>query len=287
MPTDVLVAQDLSCVGQVSMSVALPLLGAAGLRPTVLPTALLSTHTGGFGANTYLDLSSEIEKIIAHWHSLNFNFSAVYLGYLGQKPLEMLLQHFDTLVTPQSFNLIDPVMGDNGHLYHGFDSNYIDGMRQLISKAQLITPNVTEAALLLGKTTSFKQALTLHEAQDLLQELAQAFNKQQIVLTGVHLTNGKIAVLGYDKISREIWNQQQEKIPGNYFGTGDIFASVLFIMLLKGSTIRMAVKIAMEFVSNSIQSTLEAPGFNARYGVNYAPHLPQLLKKIAHIQRRI
>ncbi|KRM97002.1 Pyridoxal kinase [Liquorilactobacillus aquaticus DSM 21051] len=284
MSTDVLVAQDLSCVGQVSMSVALPLLGAAGLRPTVLPTALLSTHTGGFGTNTYLDLSGEIEKIVNHWNSLNLNFSAVYLGYLGQGPLNTLLQHFEELVTPKTFSLIDPVMGDNGHLYHGFDNGYIEGMRNLVKKAHLITPNVTEAALLLGKPPS-NRALSLLEAQDLLEELVQVFNKQQIILTGVHLVNDKIAVLGCDEISREIWDQQISKIPGNYFGTGDIFASILFIMLLKGADIKTSVSTAMEFVSDSIQSTLEIPGFDTRYGVNYAPHLPNLLNKIAHIQR--
>lgn len=285
MATNVLVVQDLSCVGQVSMGVALPLLGAAGLRPNILPTALLSTHTGGFGANTYLDLSNEVVKIIDHWESLGLKFSAAYLGYLGQRPLNTILRYFDKLVAPQSFNLIDPVMGDNGSLYHGFDDNYVKGMRKLIVKASLITPNVTEAALLLGNEPP-KHPLTLTKAHALLKELRHRFDIQQAILTGVHLTNGQVAVLGYDEISQEIWDQQRPKLPGSYFGTGDIFASVLFIMLVHGASLKGAVKKSMEFVSKSIQSSLAIPEFDNRYGVDYASHLPQLLKEIEQLQRK-
>nr|WP_083478742.1 pyridoxamine kinase [Liquorilactobacillus capillatus] len=285
MVKNILVAQDLSCAGQVSMSVALPLLGAAGLRPTILPTALLSTHTGGLGTNTYLDLSNELKKIINHWHSLDLKFSGVYFGYLGQQPLTIISQYFDMLVTPQSFVLIDPVMGDHGRLYRGFNNNYTAGMRQLVSKARIITPNITEAAFLLGKKPT-TTAISLFEAEQLLQELKETFDIEQIVLTGVHLLNNKIAVLSYDKISQEIWSRQVPKIPGSYFGTGDLFASVLFIMLVQKIDLKTAISKAMDFVSHSIHSTLNMVDFNPHYGVDYAAQLPQLLKDLAHMPRR-
>ena len=116
MQPNVLISQDLSCMGQVSLSVALPLLGACGLSPSVLPTALLSTHTGGFEANTYLDLADEMTAILQHWQTLDTKFDAVYLGYLGKKPLEVLLQQLACVCTPDCLYLIDPAMADHGKL---------------------------------------------------------------------------------------------------------------------------------------------------------------------------
>lgn len=133
MKKSILISQDLSCVGQVSMGVALPILGALGFNPSVLPTALLSTHTGGFGKNTYLDLSAEIGKIISHWQTLPITFSAIYLGYLGVKPLSTIITEIDKIAT-NSFLLLDPVMGDHGKLYSGFDSTYVDNMKILAKK---------------------------------------------------------------------------------------------------------------------------------------------------------
>ena len=145
----VLISQDLSCMGQVSLSVALPILGACGLKPTVLPTTILSTHTGGFGNNTYLDLSHEMTQITKHWQELDISFKAAYLGYLGENALDFWLQNKELL--SQKIILIDPAMADHGKMYRGLSQQYIEKMRQLVTKATILTPNMTEAAFLLGK----------------------------------------------------------------------------------------------------------------------------------------
>lgn len=134
---NILISQDLSCVGQVSSEVALPILAACGYQTNLLPTALLSTHTGGFGNNTYLDLSEEMKKITHHWHEAGINFSAVYLGYLGGQAIDFWLNELE--IMDPKLVLIDPVMGDHGKLYKGMNENYVRKMRQLVTKATILT----------------------------------------------------------------------------------------------------------------------------------------------------
>lgn len=274
MQANVLISQDLSCVGQVSLGVALPLLSALDFCPDVLPTALLSTHTGGFGENTYLDLSSEMSRILQHWQTLQLRFPTVYLGYLGVKPLTVILKHLDTLKTDNALILVDPVMADHGKLYRGFDLDYVAKMRQLVKSASIVTPNLTEAQLLLGEalTTS---PITLEQAQKTLCRLAQKFRLETAIMTGVDLGEN-IAVIGYE--AGEVWSLTCSKLAGNYFGTGDLFASALLAGILRGKTVKVAAKVAMEFISRAIQLT-PTPR-DERFGVDYAKALPYLLEKL-------
>ncbi|KRL05833.1 pyridoxamine kinase [Liquorilactobacillus oeni] len=278
MTVSILISQDLSCAGQVSMTVALPILGALGLSPTVLPTALLSTHTGGFGENTYYDLSSEMEKIIEHWKTLPLSFSAIYLGYLGAKPLDVLFKHLPALAD-NAFCLIDPVMGDHGKLYRGFNLKYVAKMRRLITHASLITPNVTEAQLLLGKNCT-SVFISRSEVEDLLISLKKTFSVPRVLLTGVQFEAGSIGVWGYDDISREIWHVQSKKLSGHYFGTGDLFASVLLGALLKKRNLQSATKLAMGFVSACIEHSLADEQYDPHFGPDYSQQLPLLLKQL-------
>lgn len=274
MDSNVLIAQDLSCVGQVSMGVALPLLGALDLRPDVLPTALLSTHTGGFGENTYLDLSSEMRHILQHWKTLNLRFSAVYLGYLGKKPLDMILDELSFLKTPETLLLVDPVMADHGKLYRGFDQAYVTKMKQLVKKATIVTPNLTEAQLLLDEalTTS---PVTVVEAKDLLLRFVKKFKSETAIMTGINC--GKyLAVVGYN--NGKTWHLTCPKLAGNYFGTGDLFASTLLGAILKGHSVKASAKIAMDFIFEAIKLT-KTPR-DERFGVDYAKALPLLLEKL-------
>lgn len=274
MQADVLISQDLSCVGQVSMSVALPLLAAANLRPDVLPTALLSTHTGGFGENTYLDLSSEMSHILQHWQKLQLRFSAVYLGYLGARPLDVILRHLSILKTPETLFLVDPVMADHGKLYRGFDMNYVAQMRRLVHPATIATPNLTEAQLLLNEalTTS---PLAIAEATQLLVRFATTFKLETAILTGIDCGD-KIAVIGYEM--GKTWTLMRPKLAGNYFGTGDLFASALLAGIMKGKAVKAAADLAMEFIFQAIKLT-PTPR-DQRFGVDYARALPYLLEKL-------
>ncbi|WP_281165398.1 pyridoxamine kinase [Liquorilactobacillus sicerae] len=278
MELNALIVEDLSCAGQVSLTSALPILGAAGCQPTVLPTALLSTHTGGFGNNTYLDLSNEMVKIIQHWQTIPLTFSNVLLGYLGRQPAKIILNCLPLISTKNSFILLDPVMADNGQLYRGFDLNYVSQIRKLASQANLLTPNVTEAELLLGQTPT-NGSITLTAAQNLLRDLKNVFPTTAIVLTGVTLKN-QIAVLGLENFSREIWQVTATKKPGNFFGTGDLFASLLLAYLIHHYDLLTAVKLSMNFILKNISAFEIKKTFDQRFGLDYSSQLPVLLKQL-------
>lgn len=277
--SQVLVSQDLSCFGQVSLQTALPLISASGANVSTLPTALLSTHTGGFAENTYLDLSLEMARIITHWQKLKLTFDGVYLGYLGLKPLKELQKSLSTLTTPKTLVLIDPVMGDNGHLYHGFDQEYVNAMKELIQRANILTPNLTEAAFLLDQ----RQLLNggIKEASIAVKQLQERFGIPFILITGVPLANDQIAVVGCQKTTGEIWVKTQTRFPASYFGTGDIFAAALFAAVISGHSIQLSCDIALELLHMAIRARQEESQSDPRVGLNYNSALPKFLKQLA------
>ncbi|MST87794.1 PfkB family carbohydrate kinase [Lactobacillus porci] len=268
----VLISQDLSCVGQVSMAVALPVLGAAGLRTAALPTALLSTHTGGFGANTYRDLSPEIPGIMDHWASQDISFDAVYLGYLGQEALDVWLTELPKLAG--RLILLDPAMADHGKLYRGFDAGYVARMGELAQHAALLTPNLTEALLLLGQPVEKHERIDRKEAFEIVSLLQAKFDLDQVVLTGVPVGTAEIGIFGFSR-GDGFWDSVQARVPGSYFGTGDLFASALMAGLMHGFHLQQAAETAGAFVAKSIAKT--APDQDPRFGPNYAAALPWLL----------
>ncbi|SEM33029.1 pyridoxine kinase [Ligilactobacillus sp. WC1T17] len=276
MRADVLISQDLSCAGQVSMSCALPLFGAVNLKPTVLPTAVLSTHTGGFGNNTYLDLADEMIRILQHWQTLDLKFSAVYLGYLGANALDVLQTDLNLVTDAKTRLLVDPVMGDHGRLYRGFDMEYVAKMQALLAKANIATPNLTEAKLLLGEplTTSPRDAA---ELLALAAKIQDRFELETVVLTGVEIEPQKISIACCDQNGR-LWLDHKPKLAGTYFGTGDIFASVLFAALILGHDLAFAEQTAMDFVSTAILKTKQP--HDQRLGPDYGAAIPALLQKL-------
>lgn len=268
----VIISQDLSGVGQVSMAVALPLLAAMGNNCAVLPTALLSTHTG-FADNTYLDLSAQMPAILAHWQKLALHPQGLLLGYLGAPALavwQTWLPRYQTAAV----RVIDPVMGDNGQLYRGFDENYVAAMRTLVAQATVITPNPTEAQLLLGEPL---QQVAWNEAgaKALAARVAERF-AIDVVVTGVSLAHGSVGVVGCT--GGTPWLVRHRRLAGHYFGTGDIFASVLCGGLLAGREVRAAADTAATFVTKAILTTL-ATQRDPRFGVDYAPAIPWLLEQ--------
>ncbi|WP_125708427.1 pyridoxamine kinase [Lacticaseibacillus porcinae] len=276
MQAKVIISQDLSGVGQVSMGVALPLIAALGHDPLPLPTALLSAHTG-FANNTYFDLSAQMAEILTHWESLELDPQAILLGYLGKNALKVwqtwLPQFNDVPLV-----VIDPVMGDHGKLYRGFDDAYVQAMRALITHATVITPNPTEAQLLLGDELN-AEPLTMKAARSLGTRLAQRFGVQ-VVLTGVTLVNDRVGVIVVDGDDLKWW--QTQRLSGHYFGTGDIFAAVLCGALLRGLTLGQASEIAVHFESRAIISTL-AMKADPKFGVAYTTEIPWLLEMISKL----
>lgn len=259
MSKRILTMQDLSCVGQCSLTVALPILSAYGIETCVLPTAVLSNHTM-FKSWSYLDLTYETENIFKHWQNNSFKFDAFLLGYLG-KPEHMKIaeQCFDKFSAEEAKVIIDPVFGDNGKLYTGFDLNYVSEMRKLLKRADIILPNVTEACYLAD--IEYKQSHNWQFIDRLVNELKH-ITDGVIIITGVE-NEGIIGEIIYE--GGKLSCLSFKKLPQSKHGTGDIFSSVFTANYLLGKTLNQSCALASEFVMDCIKGT-DAEHF---YGVNF------------------
>lgn len=267
---------DISGIGRCSVTVACPILSAAGIETSVLPTALLSTHTGGFSGYSFLDLTEEMEKIINHWSTLDLEFDSIYSGYLGSCAQINTVNNFiDTFSANKPLIMVDPVLGDSGKFYSGINSDYIDGMKNLCGRADIIVPNITEAFFLLGKEYS-DGPYTEDFIFELLKEIGETGCKK-VVLTGVHFNDTEVGAASYDSESGCFDVSLAPRIPGFYHGTGDVFASALLGALLNNKTLAEATSIAVSFTEDSIIHTKNA-GTDTRYGVCFERSLPYYIK---------
>ena len=255
----ILTMQDLSCVGQCSLTVALPVLSAYGVETCVLPTALLSNHTM-FEKWSCLDLTDEARNIMNVWKQNGFKFDAFYLGYLGSASLmDVARDCFKEFSGEGCKIIIDPAFGDNGKLYPAFDSEYVAAMRKLIKSADLILPNLTEACFLCG--AEYRQDASIEYIEEVIGKLS-LLTDATIVLTGAE-KDGLIGEVIYsDKKFSYVW---AEKLPVRYHGTGDIFAAAFTANYLETASLEKASAFAGELVANSIRATDPAHG----YGVNF------------------
>lgn len=268
--------QDISCVGKCSLTVALPIISSMGIETAVIPTAVLSTHTA-FKNFTYRDLSSDIPLIQEHWKQENFRFESIYTGYLGSiSQIDMLKEFFNEFKTANNFIFIDPVMGDNGKLYTGFNQEFANQMAKLCSKADVIVPNLTEASYMLQK--EYKEEYSEKEIKELLIELSN-LGPQEVVLTGISFKESELGVMSYNKNTRQFFSYYREKIPAKYHGTGDIFASTLVGALVNSNTLEEAIEIAVDYVWETIKDTYDTNKENA-YGVNFEKKIPFLIDRM-------
>ncbi|NLB53363.1 MAG: pyridoxamine kinase [Syntrophomonadaceae bacterium] len=269
---------DISCFGKCSLTVALPIISAAGVEVSAIPTAVLSTHTGGLTGYTYRDLTEDILPIIDHWQSLDLKFDALYTGFLGSfEQLDIVSEIFKRLKTPENLIIVDPVMADNGELYKIFPVDFPAGMKKLCTQADVIVPNITETVLMLGEPY-LEGPYTPDYIEGLLKKLA-ALGARQVVLTGVHFDHQKLGAAAYDSQSGEISYAFSNWIEGYYHGTGDVFASALTAALLRDIDLTKATEIAVDFTVGSIARTKEA-GTDIRFGVNFEEGLPKLMKQL-------
>lgn len=249
MDKKLLTIQDLSCVGQCSLTVALPILSAYGLETCVLPTAVLSNHTM-FKQWSYLDLTPEIENIYKNWRANGFKFDAFLLGYLGKASLmDLSEQAFDEFSADGALKVIDPVFADNGKLYGGFDMQYVQGMAHLVRRADIILPNLTEACFMTG--TEYSPVHSEAFVEEVMQKLRK-LTGATAVITGVEL-DGQIG----EAISEggAIRYTMGEKLPRSSHGTGDIFASVFTAEYLGGAKVEAAARKASDFVKSCLRAT--------------------------------
>ncbi|MBO4407216.1 MAG: pyridoxamine kinase [Clostridia bacterium] len=269
---------DISCFGKCSLTVALPILSAAGIEATVLPTAVLSTHTGGFTGYTFRDLTEDIRPIEKHWKSIPIAFDAVYSGYLGSfEQLELVEEFYREFKGPDTLILTDPVMADNGKLYASFAPEFPAGMAKLCGKADLIMPNITEATLMLGEEYPGDE-YDRDYIEKLLKKLAE-LGPSQVVLTGVSFEEGKLGSASYDRRSGEFGFAFAEKIEGYYHGTGDVYGSALAAAILRGKPLAEAIGVAVDFTVEAIRRTKEA-GTDIRFGVDFEESLPNFMKNL-------
>lgn len=272
----IVTVQDISCVGKCSLTVALPIISAMGVETSILPTAVLSTHTM-FSGFTCKDLTDQIVPIAEHWKKENFTFDAVYTGYLGSfEQIEIVSKFFDAFKTEKNLIIVDPVMADNGKLYPAFDEAYAKENAKLCAKADLIVPNLTEASFLTGMPyqTKYDRQYIL----DMLEALAK-LGPKYVALTGVSFEEGKIGVMGLDTETGEYFEYYTDHVPVSYHGTGDIFSSVVVGALTRGLRLKEAFRIACDYTKDTIAYTFRTKGADT-YGVDFEMTLPELIKQM-------
>jgi pyridoxine kinase len=270
----ILTIQDISCIGQCSTTVALPILSACGLETIILPTAVLSSHTGGFKGYTFHDLSDDIPKITEQWKNEGISFDAIYTGYLGKKvEIEYVMDILSSFGANGALKIADPAMADGGRLYAGFDKEYADAMVQLLKKADIILPNITEACLLTG--TEFRDKYDKVYIEKLVGKLTDDFNAT-VILKGVSFDNDTTGIMVCTGNERQYY--RHKRLGTNRHGTGDVFASSFTGALLKGKSVFDSVKIAGDFTLSCMQKTEGDPSH--WYGTKFELALPQLVSEL-------
>ena len=268
----ILTIQDISCVGQCSLTVALPILSACGIETAILPSAVLSTHTAGFSGYTFRDLSSDMEGIRAHWVKENIKFEAVYTGYLGsEKQVDYVLNICNDTLTENGKLFADPAMADNGKLYPGFDDNYVKAMQKLCCKADYILPNITEACFLTG--IEYKESYDREYVASLVSAMKK-MGVKNIILTGVSYRAGMTGILVVEGDDESYY--EHELLPNSCHGTGDIYASAFVGAMMSGKSAYDSAKIAADYTVDCINATKEEPGH--WYGAKFEPVLSNLIE---------
>ena len=272
----IITIQDISCVGKCSLTVALPIISAAGVECGVLPTAVLSTHTA-FDKFTFRDLTDEIEPISRTFSELDIDFDCIYTGYLGSfRQLSLVDDFITTHKRENTLVVIDPAMADNGKLYHGFTEEFAKAMAHLVRHADLVVPNLTEACFMLGipYTEDYDEAYI----KDILVRLTK-LGAKRAALTGISFSKEQLGCYSYDSETDRFFYYANNYLPVRYHGTGDIFASAAVGALMRGQSVENALSVAVDYTYECIRLTMEDE--NGRpYGVNFEEAIPYYLMRL-------
>lgn len=270
---------DISGMGKCSLTAAIPVLSAAGVSVSVMPTAVLSTQTGGLNDYTYRDLTDDMRPVMAHWHKIGVTFDAVYSGFLGSSAqVDIVCDFVKEFRHNGTLFLCDPAMADNGTLYDTFDSSFVKKMKKLCASANIIVPNFTEAAFLLDREY-LPPPYTKEYTDDLLRSLAKEFNSKFVVLTGVDFDGKSVGAGAYDAENDIITYSLSERINGMFHSTGDLFASSLLGGILNGFSVNDATQKAINFTVNAIKETVKIGG-DSRFGLAFERCLPMYMKSL-------
>lgn len=269
-----LTIQDFSCMGRCSLTVALPTISACGIECVAIPSSILSNHTA-YESWTFTDLSEEIIPITSKWDKYKNQFDCIYTGYLSTKQVRIVEQIIKER-KEKSFIFVDPAMADKGKLYKGFDNNHILEMKRLISLADLIKANITEACFLTDEKMLDENHVSKYDIFRLLDRLSEG--KRDVVISGFELEEKKISIAFVSKGKKGILNY--EKLPGEYHGTGDLFSSALIGLYLNGLSLQESIEIAHEYVYRAIKTTIENNDNGLLYGPSFEPHIAYLSASI-------
>lgn len=270
----ILTIQDISCCGQCSLTVALPIISACGVEACVLPSAVLSTHTGGFTGFTFRDLTEDMPAIKDHWVKEGIKFDAIYTGYLGStKQIDYVADIFEATGAEHCIKVVDPAMADHGKLYVGFDSEFVEAMKTLCAKADYVLPNLTEACFLTG--TEYRTEYDRAYIDEILAKLT-ALGCKNIIFTGVSYTPDTNGVVVYENGRYSYYEHSRQ--PNSCHGTGDIYASAFVGALMRGKSAYEAAKIAADYTVECIKRTAQEE--NHWYGAAFEPVLMKLVEAV-------
>ena len=252
--TKILTIQDISCYGQCSITVALPVISAFGIETAVLPSAVLSTHTSGFTDFTVRDLTEDLPEIRKHWEKEGISFDAIYTGFIAsQEQLDYIKDIIDSRLNDNGLVFVDPAMADHGEFYNGFDQKFADAMGELCKLGDYILPNTTEACYILHKP--WKETFSKEEMLEMAKELAQ-FTKRYVILKGYENDNDEMGMIVLDKQENTIDMVYNDKVNYVSHGTGDVFASSFVGSVMLGKSPSSAAKVAGEFTKKAIEKTI-------------------------------
>ena len=269
---------DLSGLGKCSITAALPIVSASGVECCCIPTALLSTHTGGFTGWTFRDLSEDMVPIAKHWNSLGMKFDAVYSGYLASPEQgELLCECIDLLSDEATLVIVDPAMADNGRYYANLGPDMTECFKKIIGRADIITPNMTEACFLTG--TEYRSVGNDDEFVERLLDALTELGPETVVITGVCSSDGEVGIVGRDSKNGEVCRLMSPARNGTFHGSGDVFASALSALLVRGFEFERALRLAQEFVADCVDRTERRCG-GGNYGLDFESALPRYIAKI-------
>lgn len=270
----ILTIQDISCVGQCSLTVALPILSACNMETCILPSAILSTHTAGFSGFTFRDLTEDMPKIREHWEKESIKFDAIYTGYLGSiKQIGYVKDIMDTMGNEKCVKIVDPAMADNGKLYGLFNMEYVNEMKNLCKCADILLPNITEACFLAN--VEYKEKYDKEYIMTLLAKLTE-MGAKSVVLTGVSYVEDKTGVVVYENCEYKYY--EHKKIEKGCHGTGDVYASAFTGAYMGGKDMLTSAKIAADYTVKCIENTRTDPSH--WYGVKFETALGDLIEMI-------
>ncbi len=270
----ILTIQDVSCVGQCSLTVALPIISACGVECAVLPSSVLSTHTYGFMGYTFRDLTDDMTAIKEHFVKEGIKFDAIYTGYLGSaKQIDYVSDFFQDTSKENCVKIVDPAMADNGNLYPSFDMEFVKAMRSLCGKADYVLPNLTEACFLTD--TEYKTEYDRAYIEGIIHKLI-ALGAKNVIFTGVSYREGKTGIVVFE--NGEYAYYEHEFLPGSCHGTGDIYASAFAGSLMRGKSAFASAKIAADYTMECIRATADEK--DHWYGAKFEPVLGKLISMV-------